>query len=138
MSSLTVLPAGTSQRQENSCCASLVLAANAECGAFMSAARDLFGDRLAFSAGDLWVEALQLDQSFQCGAVGFRKVTIVAAGMLADLMGVPRRTPDTSMEVPPAPTQGSSSMKFLSATSFVMLVPIERRIMPIATLCGAK
>lgn len=99
MDSLTVLPAATGQRQTNSSCAKLILAAEIECGAFMSAAKQLFGEEMTLRAGGLWVEALEIDSSFRCQDSGLRLVTILAAGRLADLMGATRQMPDSTTAV---------------------------------------
>jgi hypothetical protein len=87
MNSLIVLAAVTDQTHMNSRCAELILAAETECGAFISAAKQLFGEAMALRAGYLWVEALEADTSFRCQHSGLRLATIFAAGKLADLMG---------------------------------------------------
>jgi hypothetical protein len=66
MNSLIVLAAVTDQTHMNSRCAELILAAETECGAFISAAKQLFGEAMALSAGYLWVEALEADTSLRC------------------------------------------------------------------------
>jgi hypothetical protein len=76
----------------NSSCEKLILTAEIECAAFMSAANQLFGEEVALRAGGLWVDALEADSSFRCQASGSRRVTILAAGRLADLMGATRQT----------------------------------------------
>jgi hypothetical protein len=103
MNSLRVLPAATGQRQMNSCCARLILAAEIECGAFMSATKRLFGEGMALRAGNLWVEALEADSSFRCQDSDLRPVTILAADKLFDLMGAMRQTPDSTSRVPTKP-----------------------------------
>lgn len=87
MHCLKVLPAATDRRWMNNSCAPLVLAAEIECNAFMSATKQLFGEEMTPQAGGLWVEALETDSGFQCEKSGLRLVTIVAASKLADLMG---------------------------------------------------
>jgi hypothetical protein len=89
VNSLRVLPAATGQRQLNRFCAKLILAAEIECGAFMFAAKHLFGEEMTLRAGGLWVEALEEDSSFQCQHTSLRLITIIAACKLADLMGAP-------------------------------------------------
>jgi hypothetical protein len=69
------------------------LAAEIECGSFMSAAKQLFGEDMALYAGALWVAALETDSSFRCRKSSLRQVTIIAASKLADLMGATRQTP---------------------------------------------
>jgi hypothetical protein len=73
----------------NRFCAKLILAAEIECGAFMFAAKHLFGEEMTLRAGGLWVEALEEDSSFQCQHTSLRLITIIAACKLADLMGAP-------------------------------------------------
>lgn len=87
MNSLTVIPAATGLRQMNSSCAKLILTAEIECAAFISAAKQLFGEEVALHAGGFWVDALEAESSFRCQASGLRPVTILAAGRLADQMG---------------------------------------------------
>jgi hypothetical protein len=87
MNSLRLRAPATDQRHMNSCCAELILAAETECGAFISAANQLFGEAMALRAGYLWVEALEADPSFRCQHSGLRLVTILAAGKFADLIG---------------------------------------------------
>jgi hypothetical protein len=95
VNSICVLPAAMGLGQMNRSCAKLILAAEIECGAFMSAAKQLFGEEITLRAGGLWVEALEADSSFRCQHSGLRLVTIVAACKLADLMGATRQTPDS-------------------------------------------
>jgi hypothetical protein len=100
VNSLTVLPVATGLTQMNSSCAKLILTAEIECAAFMSAAKQLFGEEVALHAGSLWADVLETDSSFRCQASGLRLVTILAASRLADLMGATRQTlasPPTSV-----------------------------------------
>ena len=60
----------------NSCCAGIILAAETECGTFVSATQQLFGDAVEFRAGYLWVEALDAESSFPCRDSDLRTVTI--------------------------------------------------------------
>jgi hypothetical protein len=91
VNSLTILPVATGQRQLNSSCAKLIRAAEIECGAFIFATKQLFGEEIALRAGGLWVDALEADPGFRCQESYLRMVTIRAAGRLADLIGVTRR-----------------------------------------------
>jgi hypothetical protein len=86
MNSLRVLAAATDQGHMNSCCAELILAAETECGAFIFATKQLFGEAMALRVGYLWVETLEAASSFRCQHSGLRLVTILATGKLADLM----------------------------------------------------
>ena len=69
-------------------CARFILEAETECGAFMSAADQLFGKEVASKAVALWVEELEADvKDFSDLDWGWRNVTISAARRLADIMG---------------------------------------------------
>ena len=94
-----VLPAATNRRQMNHSCAQLILAAEIECSAFMSATKELFGQDMTLRAGDIWVRALEADSNFRCHHSDLRLITIIAASKLADLMGVMRQTPDLEVAV---------------------------------------
>lgn len=93
MNSLRVLPVAGGQRRTNRSCAKLISAAEMECGSFVSAAKQLFGEHVALYAGTLWVVALETDSSFRYRNSSFRQVTILAASKLADLIGATRQTP---------------------------------------------
>jgi hypothetical protein len=95
VNSLRVLPVAGGQRQTSKSCAKLILAAEMECGSFVSAAKQLFGEHMALYAGILWVAALETDSSFGCRNSNLRQVTILAASKLADLIGATRQTPDS-------------------------------------------
>ena len=56
MNSLRVLPVAGGQRQTDRSCAKLILAVEMECGSFVSAAKQLFGEHMALYAGILWVQ----------------------------------------------------------------------------------
>lgn len=84
----------------NSSCGKLILTAEIECAAFMSAAKQLFGQDVALHAGGLWVDVLETHPSFRCQASGLRLVTILAASRLADLMGATRQTLACTAAVP--------------------------------------
>jgi hypothetical protein len=99
MDCLRVLPAATNRRQMNDSCAQLILAAEIECSAFMSATKQLFGQEMTLRAGDLWVRALEADSSFRCHHSDLRLITILAASKLADLMGATRQTRDLEVAV---------------------------------------
>lgn len=100
MDCLTVLPAATNRRRMKDSCAPLILAAEIECSAFMSATKQLFGHDMTLHAGDLWVRALEEDSSFRCQHSDLRLITIIAASKLADLMGATRQNPDLEVAVP--------------------------------------
>ena len=87
MNSLTMLPVATAQKELNSSCAKLIRAAEIECGAFMLATKQLFGEEIALRAGGLWVDALEAGSGFRCQESCLRPVTILAAGRLADFIG---------------------------------------------------
>jgi hypothetical protein len=75
-------------------CAKLILDAEIECGAFISATNQLFGEGAAHIAGGLWVEELEASPNhFRSFALDWRIVTISAASRLADLMGATRSPP---------------------------------------------
>jgi hypothetical protein len=95
VNSLRVLPVAGGQRQTNRSCAKLILAAEMECGSFVSAAKQLFGEHMALYAGNLWVAALETGSSSRCRNSSLRQVTILAASKLADLIGATRETPDS-------------------------------------------
>jgi hypothetical protein len=141
MNSLSVLAAATDQRHMNSCCAQLILAAETECGAFMFAAKQLFGEAMALRAGYLWVEALEADSSFRCQNSGLRLVTILAAGRLADLMGSTRQTPDSTSGIPSKPSgcyPDLNSMSAACATAPFIPTTTAMRSQPIGTLWRPK
>jgi hypothetical protein len=72
-------------------CAKLILEAETECGAFIAATNQLFGEGAARTAGSLWVEELEASLNhFRGRASHWRIVTISAASRLADLMSPTR------------------------------------------------
>ena len=72
--------------QPSDSCAKLILDAEIECGAFMSATNQLFGKEVARTAVALWVEELEAcPKHFRGRASHWRIVTISAASRLADL-----------------------------------------------------
>ena len=80
-------------------CAKLILEAEIECGAFMSATNRLFGKQAARAAVALWVEELEAGpRHFRGRDLVWRIVTISAASRLADLMGATRSTEKTHHE----------------------------------------
>lgn len=56
MGALKVFPIATNRAQSSEPCAELILEAEIECGAFMSATNRLFGKEVARTAVALWVE----------------------------------------------------------------------------------
>ena len=98
------------QTQVNDCCASLILAAEVECGAFMSAAKQLFGEEMALRAGGLWVETLEADSSFTCQNNLLREVTTLAVSRLTDLVTGMRRTPDSTLRAVGKRANGSAPL----------------------------
>ena len=58
MGALKVFPMATNRAQSSEPCAELILEAEIECGAFMSATNRLFGKGVARAAVALWVEEL--------------------------------------------------------------------------------
>jgi len=79
------------------CYGSLILEAEAELGAFHTAIREMFGERLAFIAVNLWLEELEMAE--QGRSPRCRLITVAAASRLADAVGVPRAAPSSSSRV---------------------------------------
>jgi hypothetical protein len=72
-------------------CAKLILGAEIECGAFMSATNQLFGEGAARTAGDLWVEEFEAGLNhFRGRDSDWRIVTISVANRLANLKDATR------------------------------------------------
>jgi hypothetical protein len=93
MDVLEIFPVTTNRIRPSGPCAKLILDAEIECGAFISAINQLFGEGAARAAGVLWVEELEAGPNhFQDRDSDWRIVTISAAGRLADLMGATRST----------------------------------------------
>jgi hypothetical protein len=91
MGALRMLPTATYRIQPSGSCAKLILGAEIECGAFMSATNQLFGEGAARIAGSLWVEELEASPNhFRGRASQWRIVTISAASRLADRMSPTR------------------------------------------------
>jgi hypothetical protein len=91
MGALKMFPMATNRAQSSGPCAKLILEAEIECGAFMSATNQLFGEGAARTAGSLWVEELEASPNhFRGRASHWRIVTISAASRLADLMSPTR------------------------------------------------
>jgi len=87
MDALEMFPVATDRIRSSEPCAKLILDAEIECGAFISATNQLFGEGAACTAGALWVEELEASPNHLRGlASGWRIVTISAARRLADLM----------------------------------------------------
>jgi hypothetical protein len=88
MGALKMFPVATNRAQSSGPCAKRVLGAEIECGAFMSAINQLFGEEVARTAVSLWVEELEAGPNhFRGRDSDWRVVTISAASRLADLMG---------------------------------------------------
>jgi len=86
MGALKIFPVATNRAQSSGPCAKLILDAEIECRAFMSATDQLFGEGAARTAGSLWVEELEASpKHFRGPASHWRVVTISAASRLADL-----------------------------------------------------
>jgi hypothetical protein len=84
---LEMFPVATNHMRPNGPCAKLILGAEIECGAFMSAINQLSGEGAARTAGDLWAEELEAGPNhFRGHDSDWRMVTISAANRLADLM----------------------------------------------------
>jgi hypothetical protein len=93
MGALPMFPIATNRAQSSGPCAKLILEAEMECGAFMSATNQLFGKEVACKAVGLWVEELEAGPKHLRGpGPDCRIVTISAASRLADLMGATRGT----------------------------------------------
>lgn len=93
MGALKMFPRATYRIQPSGACAKLILDAETECGAFMSATNQLFGQEVARKAVGLWVEELEeRPKCFRGRDSDWRNVTISAASRLADLMGATRST----------------------------------------------
>jgi hypothetical protein len=87
MDVIEIFPVATDQMRPSDPCAKLILDAEIECGAFISATNQLFGEGAACIAGGLWVEELEASPNhFRGLASDWRIVTISAASRLADLM----------------------------------------------------
>ena len=87
MGALNMFPIATNRAQSSGPCAKLILEAEMECGAFMSATNQLFGKEVACKAVGLWVEELEAGPKHPRGhGSDWRIVTISAARRLADLM----------------------------------------------------
>ena len=83
---LKMFRVATNPAQSSGPCAKLILEAEIECGAFMSATNQLFGKEVARTAVALWVEELEAcPKHFRGRASHWRIVTISAASRLADL-----------------------------------------------------
>jgi hypothetical protein len=99
MGALNMFPTATNRVQSRGRCAKLILEAEIECGAFMSATNRLFGKQAARAAVALWVEELEAGpRHFRGRDLVWRIVTISAASRLADLMGATRSTEKTHHE----------------------------------------
>jgi hypothetical protein len=99
MGALKMFPIATNRTQASGPCAKLILDAEIECGAFMSATNQLFGEEVARTAMGLWVEELEADpRHFRDRDSDWRIVTISAASRLADLMGTTVRRRSLAME----------------------------------------
>ena len=86
MDVLEMFPVAPNRIQPSDSCAKLILDAEIECRAFMSATDQLFGEGAARTAGSLWVEELEASPNhFRGRASHWRIVTISAASRLADL-----------------------------------------------------
>jgi hypothetical protein len=86
MDVLEMFPVAPNRIQPSDSCAKLILDAEIECRAFMSATDQLFGEGAARTAGSLWVEELEASpKHFRGPASHWRVVTISAASRLADL-----------------------------------------------------
>jgi hypothetical protein len=96
MGALKVFPIATNRVESSGPCAKLILDAEIECGAFMSATNQLFGKEVACKAVGLWVEELEAGPKHLRGRKShWRTVTISAASRLANLMGATRSTEKT-------------------------------------------
>jgi hypothetical protein len=59
--------------------------AERELSAFVTAVHQLFGAEQSWQAGNIWIEELeQVDWPSEAPVIGWRKVTIAAAGRLVD------------------------------------------------------
>jgi hypothetical protein len=91
MDVLEMFPVATNRIGLSGPCAKLILAAEIECGAFMSATNQLFGEGAARTAGGLWVEEFEACLNYFRGRDSdWRIVTISAANRLASLMDATR------------------------------------------------
>jgi hypothetical protein len=91
MDVLEMFPVATNRIRPSGPCAKLILEAEMECGAFMSATIRLFGKEVARTAGALWVDELEAGpRNFRGRDSLWRIVTISAASRLADLMSPSR------------------------------------------------
>jgi hypothetical protein len=91
MGALKMSPVATNRVPSRGPCAKLILEAEIECGAFMSATIRLFGKEVARTAGALWVEELEAGpRKFRGRDSLWRIVTISAASRLADRMSPTR------------------------------------------------
>jgi hypothetical protein len=91
MGALKIFPVATNRAQSSGPCAKLILDAEIECRAFISATYQLFGEGAARTAGSLWVEELEASPNHFRGRTShWRIVTISAASRLADLMSPTR------------------------------------------------
>jgi hypothetical protein len=87
MDVIEMFPVATDRIRPSEPCAKLILDAEIECGAFMSATKQLFGEGAACAAGGFWVEELEASPNhFRGLASDWRIVTISAASRFADLM----------------------------------------------------
>jgi hypothetical protein len=87
MDVLEMFPVVPNRIRLSGSCAKLLLDAEIECGAFISATNQLFGEGAARTAGDLWVEELEAGPNhFRGHDSDWRIVTISAANRLANLM----------------------------------------------------
>jgi hypothetical protein len=96
MDVLEMFPVATNRIRPRDPCAKLILGAEIECGAFMSATNQLFGEGAARTAGVLWAEELEAGPNdFRSHDSDWWIVTISAANRLADLKDATRSTEKT-------------------------------------------
>ena len=96
MDVLEMFPVATNRIRPSGPCAKLILGAEIECGAFMSATNQLFGEGAARTAGGLWVEEFEAFLNYFRGRDSdWRIVTISASNRLANLMDATRSTEKT-------------------------------------------
>jgi hypothetical protein len=70
--------------QEGKSMAQHLASAERELSAFVTAVHQLFGAEQAWRAADSWIEELERDWPSEAPVIDWRKVTIAAAGRLAD------------------------------------------------------
>jgi hypothetical protein len=95
---LKIFPVAPNRIQPSGPCAKLILDAEIECGAFISATNQLFGKVVAPTAVGPWVEELEAGRKHFQGPVRMRIVTIFASSRLADRMSQPVRRKRLIME----------------------------------------